>query len=141
MNWFLRPGATSDSLTDLAQHSESKTPYWKSKSFLLNGQVPVMCLKMAQEQKVDEISRLIVEKLNLQDGRTLEEAISSLDLTGGLEGALEAASTQLGLQLGTTDITQTIIAFASYTALATVFEIAGTSVSLAGFNATGTFLK
>ena len=100
---------------------------------------------MAQEQKVDEISQLIVEKLNLQDGGTLEEAISRLDLTGGLEGALGAASTQLGLQLGTSDTTQTIIAFTSYTALATVvekvFEIAGTSVSLAGFNATGTFLK
>ena len=100
---------------------------------------------MAQDQKVDEISRLIVEKLNLQDGGTLEEAISSLDLTGGLEGGLEAASTQLGLQLGTSDTAQTIIAFTSYTALATVvenvFEMAGASVSLAGFNATGTFLK
>ena len=100
---------------------------------------------MAEEQKVDEISRLIVEKLNLQDGGTLEEAISSLDLTGGLECALEAASKQLGLQLGTSDTTQTIIAFTSYTALTTVvekvFEITGASVSLAGFNATGTFLK
>ena len=100
---------------------------------------------MAEEQKVDAISQLIVEKLNLQDGGTLEEAISSLDLTGGLEGVLEAASTQLGLQLGTSDTTQKIIAFTSYTALATVvekvFEVTGASVSLAGFNATGTFLK
>ena len=100
---------------------------------------------MAEEQKVNEISQLIVEKLNLQDGGTLEEAISSLDLTGGLEGGLEEASTQLGLQLGTGDTAQKIIAFASYTALTTVvekvFEITGASVSLAGFNATGTFLK
>ena len=100
---------------------------------------------MAEEQKVEEISQLIVEKLNLQDGGTLEEAISSLDLTGGLEGALTAASNQLGLQLGTSDTAQTIIAFTSYTALTTVvenvFEMAGASVSLAGFNATGTFLK
>ena len=94
---------------------------------------------------MDAISKLIVEKFNLQDGGTLEEAISSLNLTGGLEGGLEKACEKFGLKLGTSDTTQTIIAFMSYKALTTgvekVFEIAGASVSLASFNATGKLRK